>query len=65
MTVPSYRNNLDFGLAGDRDQMPDLWRLIDDLRAELDTFAALAPDRSRDLPPINRQNQVLPALRRR
>jgi diacylglycerol O-acyltransferase / wax synthase len=46
VTVLSSRDNLDFGLVGDRDQIPDLWRLIDDLLAELDTFAALAPDRA-------------------
>jgi diacylglycerol O-acyltransferase len=44
--VLSYRDNLDFGLVGDRDQIPDLWRLIEDLRAELDTLAALVPDRA-------------------
>jgi diacylglycerol O-acyltransferase / wax synthase len=35
MTVMSYRGHMDFGLVGDRDQMPDLWKLMDWLRDEL------------------------------
>jgi diacylglycerol O-acyltransferase / wax synthase len=29
ITVMSYRGHLDFGIVADRDQMPDLWKLID------------------------------------
>jgi hypothetical protein len=32
----SYRGNLDFGILVDRDQMPDVWKLIDWLREGLD-----------------------------
>ena len=28
ITVMSYRGHLDFGLVADRDQMPDLWKLL-------------------------------------
>jgi diacylglycerol O-acyltransferase len=36
ITVMSYRGHLDFGIVADRDQMPDLWSLIDWLREALD-----------------------------
>jgi WS/DGAT/MGAT family acyltransferase len=29
ITVMSYRGHMDFGLVADRDQMPDLWRVMD------------------------------------
>jgi len=40
ITVMSYLGHLDFGIVADREQMPDLWSLIDFLREEL---AALEP----------------------
>ncbi|HEU0024425.1 MAG TPA: wax ester/triacylglycerol synthase family O-acyltransferase [Thermoleophilaceae bacterium] len=36
ITVMSYCGKLDFGLVADRDQMPDLWHLMDWLEDELD-----------------------------
>jgi diacylglycerol O-acyltransferase len=36
MTVMSYRDHLDFGLVGDRDQIDDLWPLMGFLREALD-----------------------------
>jgi diacylglycerol O-acyltransferase len=36
ITVMSYCGHLDFGLVADRDQMPDLWKLIDWLRDSLE-----------------------------
>jgi diacylglycerol O-acyltransferase / wax synthase len=36
MTVMSYCGHLDFGLVADRDQIPDLWKLIDWLRDSLE-----------------------------
>ncbi|HEX8205898.1 MAG TPA: wax ester/triacylglycerol synthase family O-acyltransferase [Solirubrobacteraceae bacterium] len=36
ITVMSYRGNLDFGVLVDRDQMPDVWKLIGWLREGLD-----------------------------
>ena len=36
ITVMSYDGDLDFGLVADRDQMPDLWRMIGWLRDALD-----------------------------
>jgi diacylglycerol O-acyltransferase len=38
ITVMSYMGHLDFGLVADRDQMPDLDRLLDWLREELDAL---------------------------
>ena len=40
ITVMSYNGDLDFGIVADRDQMPDLWNLMDWLGDEL---AALKP----------------------
>src|SRR5213595_3986563 len=36
ITVMSYDGHLDFGIVGDRDQMRDVWRLIEWLRESLD-----------------------------
>ncbi len=36
MTVMSYRDRLDFGLVGDRDQIDDLWPLMHGLQKALD-----------------------------
>ena len=36
VTVMSYRGHLDFGIVADRDQMPDVWKLIGWLREGLD-----------------------------
>jgi WS/DGAT/MGAT family acyltransferase len=36
ITVMSYNGDLDFGIVADRDQMPDLWCLMDWLQEELD-----------------------------
>jgi hypothetical protein len=47
ITVMSYRGHLDFGIVADREQMPDLWKLVDGLRASLDE---LRPDRARPAP---------------
>ena len=35
ITVMSYCGHLDFGIVADREQMPDLWNLIDWLRGSL------------------------------
>jgi WS/DGAT/MGAT family acyltransferase len=43
ITVMSYRGHLDFGILADRDQMPDVWKLIGWLREGLDE---LDPDGS-------------------
>jgi WS/DGAT/MGAT family acyltransferase len=44
ITVMSYCGHLDFGIVADRDQMPDLWSMIDWLVEEL---AALKPAKRR------------------
>jgi diacylglycerol O-acyltransferase / wax synthase len=45
ITVMSYNGDLDFGLVGDRDQIPDLWVMIDWLREGLDELLPRqAPD---------------------
>ncbi len=36
ITVMSYCGSMDFGLIADRDQMPDVWDMMDHLKAELD-----------------------------
>jgi hypothetical protein len=36
ITVMSYNGHMDFGIVADRDQMPDLWKLMDWLRESLD-----------------------------
>jgi WS/DGAT/MGAT family acyltransferase len=42
ITVMSYCGKLDFGIVADRDQMPDLWRLMDWLEDELDELGLAA-----------------------
>ena len=45
ITVMSYDGHLDFGIVGDRDQIPDLWCMIDWLREGLDELLPRqAPD---------------------
>jgi diacylglycerol O-acyltransferase len=43
ITVMSYCGRLDFGIVGDREQMPDLWKLIGWLGEELDALKPPAP----------------------
>jgi diacylglycerol O-acyltransferase len=38
----SYCGHLDFGLVADRDQIPDLWTILDGLRSSLTELTALA-----------------------
>jgi WS/DGAT/MGAT family acyltransferase len=40
ITVMSYRDHLDFGIVGDREQVDDAWEILDDLRAALHEFEA-------------------------
>ena len=40
ITVMSYRGHLDFGLIADRDQMPDLWKLMGWLQDSLEELKA-------------------------
>jgi diacylglycerol O-acyltransferase / wax synthase len=42
ITVMSYDGHLDFGIVADREQMRDVWRLIDWLRESLQELAATA-----------------------
>jgi diacylglycerol O-acyltransferase len=45
ITVMSYDGHLDFGLVGDRDQIPDLWCVMDWLGEGLDELLpGKAPD---------------------
>jgi diacylglycerol O-acyltransferase len=43
ITVMSYCGHMDFGIVADRDQMPDLWSLIDWLQEELDELKPGTP----------------------
>jgi diacylglycerol O-acyltransferase / wax synthase len=45
ITVMSYCGHLDFGILADRDQMPDVWKLIDWLGEELEALLPDAPAR--------------------
>jgi hypothetical protein len=36
ITVMSYRGSMDFGIVADREQMPDLWKVMDWLRDALE-----------------------------
>jgi WS/DGAT/MGAT family acyltransferase len=38
MTLMSYNGNLDFGLLADREMVPDIWTMIDNLTEELETL---------------------------
>ena len=42
ITVMSYRDNVDFGVIGDRDQIGDAWELMHDLREALDELYEVA-----------------------
>ncbi len=42
MTLMSYNGNLDFGLLADREMVPDVWTMIDELRDELETLRKAA-----------------------
>jgi WS/DGAT/MGAT family acyltransferase len=44
MTVQSYLDNLDFGLVGDRDLVPDLWELCDGLTDAMDELLTAAKE---------------------
>jgi len=43
ITVMSYNGEMDFGLVADRDQMPDLWKLMGWLEDELELLRPSAP----------------------
>jgi WS/DGAT/MGAT family acyltransferase len=47
ITVMSYCGHLDFGIVGDRDQMPDLWSLMDWLRDALEELKPRPKRRAR------------------
>ena len=42
ITVMSYRGHMDFGIVADRDQMSDVWCLIEWLDEELDALRPAA-----------------------
>jgi WS/DGAT/MGAT family acyltransferase len=42
ITVMSYNGHMDYGIVADRDQMPDVWKLLDWLRDELDALREAA-----------------------
>ncbi len=44
ITVMSYRDHLDFGIVADREQVDDVWSMLEGLRSELAAFSGLAPD---------------------
>jgi diacylglycerol O-acyltransferase len=54
ITVMSYLGHLDFGIVADREQMPDLWSLIDWLRDEV---ASLEPPSQAGAKPRSKASQ--------
>jgi diacylglycerol O-acyltransferase / wax synthase len=42
ITVMSYLDHLDFGIVADREQVDDVWSMLDGLRQALDEFVAIA-----------------------
>ena len=48
MTVMSYRSGLDIGIVGDRELAPDVWELMDDVRAEFDELQSHLPGCGRE-----------------
>ena len=42
ITVMSYRDHLDFGIVADREQVDDVWSMLEGLRTELQAFEAAA-----------------------
>jgi hypothetical protein len=42
ITVMSYLDHLDFGIVADREQVDDVWSMLDGLRHALDELVALA-----------------------
>ena len=46
ITVMSYMGHMDFGIVADRDQMPDVWRLIDYLETSSRSSARPSPRRT-------------------
>jgi diacylglycerol O-acyltransferase len=47
MTVMSYRDHMDFGIVSDRDQIDDVWPLMDACATALDEFEAAVMPRGR------------------
>ena len=41
LTIISYRDRIDFGIIGDREEIPDVWFLADAVQAAFDELAAL------------------------
>jgi diacylglycerol O-acyltransferase len=52
ITVMSYCGSMDFGIVADRDQMPDVWRLMDGLQDEVDALrpSGASPARVKQAP---------------
>jgi hypothetical protein len=49
ITVMSYRDHLDFGIVADREQVDDVWSMLDGLRAALAEFqGAVGIERASD-----------------
>ncbi|MBK5117171.1 MAG: DUF1298 domain-containing protein, partial [Thermoleophilia bacterium] len=42
ITVMSYQDSMDFGLIADRDQVPEIWDLMDALKRDLAAIAEAA-----------------------
>jgi diacylglycerol O-acyltransferase / wax synthase len=47
ITVMSYRDHMDFGIVSDRDQIDDVWPLLESCKRALDEFEAAIPSAAR------------------
>jgi WS/DGAT/MGAT family acyltransferase len=63
ITVMSYRGHLDFGIVGDRDQIPDLWCMMDWLRDALDELRPPGGANGADADGSGRRSGGAPAAR--
>jgi hypothetical protein len=53
LTVMSYRGSLDVGIVADREQIPDVWKLIDWLHEALDELKPIGLTLTEAAPPTN------------
>jgi diacylglycerol O-acyltransferase / wax synthase len=63
MTVMSYRDRLDFGLVGDRDQIDDLWPLMRGLEKALDEMEEMVCGKRPDAQPAPSSEHISEPVR--
>jgi diacylglycerol O-acyltransferase / wax synthase len=58
ITVMSYRDHIDFGIIADREQVPDVWSLLDGAGRALDEFESVICGRRPDAAPAHETEPV-------